>query len=541
MKGWFKVNTGMKKTTSIMFSIMLLASVAAGCGGNDKKSGETASPEASTAASASPSDPPVTLTVEVFDRGVQGQPDLNNNAWTKYVNEQFGKPNNAIVEYVSVPRSQEVDKLNVLMAANQAPDISFTYDGTLVTRYAKSNGLYTLDELLESQGQQLKSYLGEKVLSYGKYDGKQVSIPGKRTLIAWNGMFIRKDWLDSLGMPVPTTRDELYDVLVAFRDKNPGNVNGIIPWATAAAGMNYTFGNLVQSFWGDMSEEEFVTTTNWLKPGNKEAFEWLNKLYNEKLISPDFALDKTTKQADADVSNGKVGFYAANWDYPLLQKIRDPLLQNAPDANYVPVDTFKNYEGKYLKEVYNENGLFSFIPKSSKNAELAMKYLNWMANPEVLFFLQFGQEGINHKLIDGIPQGIAQTGENMQMSNLNLDYTLVVNGAELGDTEKNVRTYAAALAAGDKNYEKLAIDSYKINTTDGYTGFYYGVPNEANIKYGKTLGDMNKQMIDRLVVAKPAEFDALYDKLVKEYMDAGGKAVQDENVKNYKEVIANKK
>lgn len=535
------MNTGMKKTTSIMFSIMLLASVAAGCGGNDKKSGETASPEASTAASASPSDPPVTLTVEVFDRGVQGQPDLNNNMWTKYVNEQFGKPNNAIVEYVSVPRSQEVDKLNVLMAANQAPDISFTYDGTLVTRYAKSNGLYTLDELLEKEGQQLKSYLGEKVLSYGKYDGKQVSIPGKRTLIAWNGMFIRKDWLDSLGMPVPTTRDELYEVLVAFRDKNPGNVNGVIPWATAAAGMNYTFGNLVQSFWGDMSEEEFVTTTNWLKPGNKEAFEWLNKLYNEKLISPDFALDKTTKQADADVSNGKVGFYAANWDYPLLQKIRDPLLQNAPDANYVPVDTFKNYEGKYLKEVYNENGLFSFIPKSSKNAELAMKYLNWMANPEVLFFLQFGQEGINHKLVDGIPQGIAQTGENMQMSNLNLDYTLVVNGAELGDTEKNVRTYAAALAAGDKNYEKLAIDSYKINTTDGYTGFYYGVPNEANIKYGKTLGDMNKQMIDRLVVAKPAEFDALYDKLVKEYMDAGGKAVQDENVKNYREVIANKK
>lgn len=535
------MNTGMKKTTAILFSIILLASVAAGCGGNDKKSGETAAPGASTAASASPSDPPVTLTVEVFDRGVQGQPDLNNNTWTKYVNEQFGKPNNAIVEYVSVPRSQEVDKLNVLMAANQAPDISFTYDGTLVTRYAKSNGLYTLDELLENQGQQLKSYLGEKVLSYGKYDGKQVSIPGKRTLIAWNGMFIRKDWLDSLGMPVPTNQDELYEALVAFRDKNPGNVNGVIPWATAAAGMNYTFGNLVQSFWSAMSEEEFVTTTNWLKPGNKDAFEWLNKLYSEKLISPDFALDKTTKQADADVSNGKVGFYAANWDYPLLQKIRDPLLQNAPDANFVPVDTFKNYEGKYLKEVYNENGLFSFIPKSSKNAELAMKYLNWMANPEVLFFLQFGEEGVNHKLVDGIPQGIAQTGEKMQMSNLNLDYTLVVNGAELGDTEKNVRTYAAALAAGDQNYEKLAIDSYKINTTDGYTGFYYGVPNEANIKYGKTLGDMNKQMIDRLVVAKPAEFDALYDKLVKEYMDAGGKAVQDENVKNYREVKANKK
>ncbi|WP_339225007.1 extracellular solute-binding protein [Paenibacillus sp. FSL H8-0332] len=540
MKGWYTVKTGIKKISAVLCSTVLLAGVAAGCGESGKESKETAAPESSNAAK-SPSDPPAKLTVEVFDRGVQGQPDLNNNFWTKYVNEHFGKPNNAVVEYVPVPRSQEVDKLNVLMAAGQAPDISFTYDGTLVTRFAKSDGLYTLDELLESHGQQLKTYLGDNVLDYGKYNDKQVSIPGKRTLLAWNGMFIRKDWLDKLGMPLPTNRDELYETLVAFRDKNPGNVNGVIPWATAAAGMNYTFGNLVQSFWGQMSEEEFVTTPNWLKPGNKDAYKWLNKLYNEKLISPDFALDKTTKQADADVTNGKVGFYAANWDYPMTQKIRVPLKQNSPDAHYVPVDTFKNTEGKYLKEVYNENGIFSFIPKSSKNAELAVKYLNWMADPEVMFFLQFGEEGVHHTLKDGIPQGIAQTGEKMQMSNLNMDYTMIVNGAELGDTEKNVKTYAAALASGDKQYEELAMESYKINTTDGYSSFYYGVPNESNIKYGKTLGDMNKQMVDRLVVAKEAEFDALYDKLVKEYMDAGGKAVQDENVKLYREIKAKTK
>lgn len=530
------MKTGIKKKIALLMSTALLTMVMAGCGNSD-----TNTPETASSAGSDGSAPPVTLTVEVFDRGIQGQPDLNNNTWTKYVNEKFGKPNNAIVKFVPVPRSQEIDKLNVLMAAGEAPDVSFTYDGTTVTRFAKSGGLYTLDELLEEHGQQLKSYLGEKVLSYGKYKGKQVSIPAKRTLLAWNGMFIRKDWLDKLGMPLPTNRDELYETLVAFRDKNPGNVNGIIPWATAAAGMNYTFGNLVQSFWGPMSEEEFVTTTNWLKPGHKDAYRWLNKLYNEKLISPDFALDKTTKQADADVTNGKVGFYAANWDYPLSQKIREPLKQNAPDANYVPVDTFKNHESKYLKEVYNENGLFSFIPKTSKNAELAMKYLNWMADPEVLFFLQFGEEGVNHTLVNDIPQGIQQSGENMQTSNLNMDYTLIVNGAELGDTEKNVKTYAAALAAGDPSYEKLAIDSYRINTTDGYSAFFYGVPNEANIKYGKTLGDMNKQMIDRLIVAKPAEFDALYDKLVKEYMDAGGQAVQDENVKNYREIKAQSK
>ncbi|MCS7462849.1 extracellular solute-binding protein [Paenibacillus doosanensis] len=521
-----------KKALVLLPVLTLLTSALAGCGGDDPKASQSASPT-DTAASG----PPVTLTVEVFDRGIQGQPDLNNNTWTRYINEHFGKPNNAIVKFVPVPRSQEIDKLNVLMAAGEAPDISFTYDSATVSRYAKINGIMQLDDILAKDGKELTNYLGKTVLSYGVFNGKQMAIPAKRTSLAWIGMFIRKDWLDKLGMPVPTNRDELYNALVAFRDKNPGGVDGVIPWGVAATGMNYSFGNVSESFWGKQSEEEFVTAPGWLRPGNKDALKFLNKLYNEKLISPDFALDKTAKQADADVTNGKVGFFSANWDYPLRQNISESLKANAPDANFVPIDTFKNDEGKYKKIAYNENGVNVFIPKSSKNAELAIKYLNWMSNPDVLFFLQYGQEGVNHKMADGIPQVINQTGDNMQTSYLNLDYTLVVNGVELGDPEKNIK----ALAASAPGLEEVAKQSYKINTMDTYTAFFFDTPNESNIKYGKTLSDMGNQMTDKLIVCKPAEFDSLYDKLVEEYMAAGGKAVMDENVKIYKAMQSNKK
>lgn len=526
-----------KKTVALLLGSALLTSVVAGCRSDDLKGSQATSPAASAGAATMPSGPPVTLTVEVFDRGIQGQPDLNNNTWTRYINEKFGKPNNAIVKFVPVPRSQEIDKLNVLMAAGEAPDISFTYDSPTVSRYAKVKGTLQLDDLLAKHGKDLTNYLGKKVLAYGVFDGKQMAIPSKRTSLAWSGMFIRKDWLDKLGLPVPATRDELHNALVAFRDKNPGGVDGVIPWGLAATGMNYNYGNLGESFWEKQSEEEFVTAPIWLKPGNKDALKFLNKLYNEKLISPDFALDKTAKQADADVTNGKVGFFSANWDYPLRQNISAPLKQNAPNANYVPIDAFKNYEGKYKKIAYNENGVHVIIPKSSKNAELAIKYLNWMANPEVLFFLQYGEEGVNHKMVNGIPQVISQTGDNMQTSYLNLDYTLVVNGVELGDQEKNIK----ALAASAPGYEAVAEQSYKINTTDTYTSFFYDTPNESNIKYGKTLGDLNKQMTDKLINCKPTEFDALYDKLVAEYMAAGGQAVMDENVKIYKAMQTNKK
>lgn len=175
---------------------------------------------------------------------------MNNNTWTRYINENFGKPNNAVVKFVPVPRSQEIDKLNVLMAAGEAPDISFTYDSATVSRYAKVNGIIQLDDLLAKHGKELTNYLGKTVLSYGLFGGKQMAIPAKRTSLAWNGMFIRKDWLDKVGMPIPTTRDELYNTLIAFRDKNPGGVDRVIPWGLAATGMNYNYGNLGESFWG---------------------------------------------------------------------------------------------------------------------------------------------------------------------------------------------------------------------------------------------------------------------------------------------------
>ncbi|MDR6550957.1 extracellular solute-binding protein [Paenibacillus qinlingensis] len=527
-----------KKMLTLLPVSTLLISALAGCGSDTKtESKSTAAPTSAPTAAAKPSGPPVTLTVEIFDRGIQGQPDLNNNTWTRYINDNFGKANNAIVKFVPVPRSQEIDKLNVLMAAGEAPDISFTYDGPTVSKYAKSNGIADVSDLLAKSGKELTNYLGKTVLSYGLYNGKQMAIPAKRTSLANIGMFIRKDWLDKLGMPVPTNKDELYNTLIAFRDKNPGGVNGVVPWGLASTGMNYNLGNISESFWGKQTDEEFHTTPNWLKPGNKDALKYLNKLYNEKLISPDFALDKTAKQADADVTNGKVGFFGANWDYPLRQNISEPLKANVPTASYVPIDVFKNYEGKFKKNAYNENGVNIIIPKSSKNAELAVKYLNWMSDVKNLFFLQYGQEGVNHKMVNGIPQVIAQTGDNLQTSYLNLDYTLVVNGAELGDQQKNIK----ALAASAPGLEAVAEQSYKINTTDTYTAFFYDTPNESSIKFGKTLGDMGKLMTDKLINCKSAEFDALYDKLVAEYMAAGGQAVMDENIKIYRAMQAYKK
>ena len=47
----------------------------------------------------------VTLRIPVYDRGVEGVPDVSNNYWTKWVQENFGDKYNITVEYVPITRS----------------------------------------------------------------------------------------------------------------------------------------------------------------------------------------------------------------------------------------------------------------------------------------------------------------------------------------------------------------------------------------------------------------------------------------------------
>jgi putative aldouronate transport system substrate-binding protein len=516
-----------KRILGAALAALTVCSTAAGC---QKKQAD---------ATAANSGPKVTMTVEIFDRGKSGQPDLNNNYWTKYVNDNFGKKYNVNVQWVSVPRTQEVDKLNVLMASNQAPDLSFTYNATTIYKYVSQGGLTQLDSTLSSYGKNLTKYLGKSLLKYGEFNGKQFAIPGKRTMLMNNNIFVRKDWLDKLGMKVPTTRDEFYTMLVAFRDKNPGNVKGgCIPCGLAINGHLGT-ANLEYSFYKDISEPSLAKseyTSGWSMDGFKEYMQYLNKLYNENLVSKDFAIDKNGTQLNADVTNGKAGVFFSSWDmiYRSSPGIYTSLKKNVSGAELVPVDCFKNLSyNKYTKNVYIPLASFMIIPKSSKNAKQVVEYLNWMSDKKVTLDIQFGEEGIDYTLKDGIPVPKVPTtyvGQKFQGNVCNGDFDMLHNGPEVGSSEKNIN----AIAYSYPGYETEARAAAKIALTDGFTFYTSTIPSTSASKYQNALAEKSNQMKAILVSCKPSEFSAKYDQLYKDYLTAGAQAIIDENIKNYK-------
>lgn len=137
-----------------------------------------------------------TLRIELFERSNKpiGAPTITDNAMTRYIQEHFGDPERIRVEFVTVPRADEVRRLQVLMAANQAPDLVFTYDLPTVYNFYSQGKLTDLSPLLERYGSRLKQLLGEDILSYGRIQETQFAIPAKRVLTARSTTLIREDW-----------------------------------------------------------------------------------------------------------------------------------------------------------------------------------------------------------------------------------------------------------------------------------------------------------------------------------------------------------
>ncbi|CAM3284328.1 extracellular solute-binding protein [Paenibacillus lupini] len=526
-----------RKTASTLLTATLvgtmLISACSSNSGNEKANESTGGDKASGKASS--------LKVEVFDRGNSpAGSTITKNYLTTFVQDKFGTPNNINVQFVPVPRSEEVQKLNVLMASgSDVPDIVFTYDSGTFYRYAQQGGLTDLGELLDQYGPNLKKFLGEDTLSYGKYDGKQFAFPAKRSHLGKYSSFIRQDWLEKLSLPVPTTTDELYTTLKAFKEQDPGQTGGkVIPLGMSLAPSSYD--PFIWSFIQPLTEEQSYTLTQQLGsadyptllPGFKDALQFMNKLYNEGLMSADFSLDEDEKKLNEDAAKGLVGFFSEDDMNPFYADgTYSTLMTNISDAKLSAVDVFSNSEGKHAKPEYAPVGMYLMIPKSSKNAVEAVKYLDWMASDGNLFDMQNGVEGENYTLENGVP--IMKTDATDEIKNriYNFgDMAIISNGKQLGDADKNVEAYVVGMPEANQEETRKALS---ISRSDTIKPVLFDRPIEAQAKYGTALQDKYKEIIVKTAMAKPDQFESTYEAAIKDYMANGGQAILDERTKAY--------
>lgn len=545
----------MKKAISLLLAGLMTSALFVGCKGTTKDGDKDSGKSLNTSEVVDGKFVNVKkLTVEVYDRANDGGSKPEDNYYTKYIHDGLLKDHNIDVKFVPVPRWTETEAINNLLAANNAPDLCVTYSYPTIQTYANMGGVTDLAPSLDKYKSWLPNLwglLGEDNLYYDKDPEKGTvwALEAKLVNNSRINTFVREDWLKKLNIAEPTNVDEFEKMLKAFKD-NASTLLGkdagkMVPYSTSFD-IGWRAATLLDSYVPNKITDKELYINGFddrhiFLPGIKDGVKMLNKWYNEGLIWKDFALypagDKTE---DNMMKAGYVGAFTHNWDYPYrdgdngitanLKKLV------GPDARYIAIDPFKDDSGKTKKFVSAPIDRKVFIPSTNKDPLAALLYLDWISKLENRKFIQFGDEGVTHVTqADGSIKTIAAKGEKIMNSPNNLDYTITINGIDLGDKDLSVKSLAQGYAGVDTS---LITKANTIAQTNTRVSPHFNVGEiKAEEGQGEALKTKRDNLLDQAVVAKPDQFDSVFDKGLKDILSSGGQAIIDERKQAYEKNI----
>jgi len=255
----------------------------------------------------------------------------------------------------------------------------------------------------------------------------------------------------------------------------------------------------------------------------------MNKWYNERLIYQDFPLMTVADNFYNQIKSGVVGAILQNWDmvYRGDYKINEDLAKNVPGASYIPIDI-----GLKNKDMMDKAGLHMFIPSYSKNQIAAMQYLNWLSKPENYQFLQNGNVGVNHELVNGVPKRITRPAGDPWFMNSsdNIDMTMPLNGIQMGSQELNSRVIALGYAGVPAD---TIVNAYAASVKNARAPVVKQITLTVN-QYTQTLQDKYTALIAQAIRATPAQFDSVYDAAYRDWLNSGAQEVINERNSKWK-------
>ena len=392
----------------------------------------TSAPTATTVpATAVPADPygkfattVVLKTVRSFDptEKLPAGDTAENNQYTRYVKDTL----NIDTQYLWTAATTDYDqKVNLAIASNDIPDAMVV---TLVElqQMIKADQLADLTDTYNNYAspkvkQMMDSSKGLALKAVTK-DGKILAIPSLTVPDnSYSLMWIRKDWLDKLGLPVPKTMDDVEKTAQAFIDQDPGGngagktigivgpQNGQIVHANFMLPENNLFGldsifaayRSYPGFWVKGTDGKAAYGS--ILPETKTALAKLADLYKKGLIDKEMGIRKDSSEP---VIGGQAGIYFGMWwsgYFPLPDAIK-----NNPKADWqayaVPVDD----TGTFNQHMGTPANTFMVVRKGYEHPEAAMEIVNLFNRDEALFDLTKGSTG-NEVL--RLPMGMYDEGQ----------------------------------------------------------------------------------------------------------------------------------
>lgn len=368
-----------RKILSVLLAAVLLGSVTlAGCK-SSKSSGTSQSGEVTT--------------VNIFANFSTPEPP----AATTDAQLEIEKRTNTKLNIMWTSSNDFQQKENVLLASGNIPDLMQIADSSWdvkVTQFiqmAEQGAFWDLGPYVKNY-KNLMEY-PKSTWNNVKNNGKQYLIPSIRPLEGASYFALRKDWLDKLNMKMPTTIDELYSDLTAFK-KNAGTLLPSGKTGTITPYNSRGWQGVLNTFTGSNGKWKLVNgqiVDADLMPETKDGIGWMRNAYTDGLIPKDFSTLKDSQLSDISWSG-----YCGMGSDTVEGMYRSTAASQSvdPKADFMAVTYLTGPNGKFAPQNSGYSGAYA-IPKtvSEKKMKVILNLMDFGASEEGFDLACYGVKG----------------------------------------------------------------------------------------------------------------------------------------------------
>jgi putative aldouronate transport system substrate-binding protein len=299
------------------------------------------------------------------------------------------------------------DKLNVVLASGDFPDLMLVpntnpLQNAVFARAATEGAFWDVSPYIDDYPN-IKNKIPATAWDLTKINGGNYVIPRPRPSEGESFFVLRKDWLDNVGLGMPTTSHELYEVLKAFTENDPDqngkkDTVGFVGNVTEDGMGDFVhFESIFTGINGEWGEKNGELVFSAFLPEMRESIEYVTRAYKEGLIAQDFA-SLQLSQSKEIFSAGKAGARVEKTG--AFQEYYNIFVENSPDfefTNLYPVTNINGYNPKG-PGFSGGNAIPKTVPEEKMKKILAM-IDSWMEDD--VFALHQGLEGTHYKVENG--------------------------------------------------------------------------------------------------------------------------------------------
>ena len=314
--------------------------------------------------------------------------------------------------------SSEVDqdvRINASAAAGTLPDLFMVRRDPFVN-IIRSGVIAPVDSMYAMMSNRTKLHYTEESQRFTTINGESYGFASPGAIEKSEGILIRKDWLDKLGLSVPVTLQDYIDVMRAFTLRDPdGNgrndtfgYGAFIEVNNFEQGLGRRFDPFFGAFgvagtWNLSKENPGLNIRN---PAYYDALVFIKRMVDERIIDPNWLSYKKDdfraawKQGRFGIMREQNAAFAAEANY-------DPFDQNYPNGEWIVIDPPLGATGLRSVGVYTQSyRIYAVSIRALREgkAQAIARLLEWMSSDEGYFLLGWGEEGVNYTLSEnGVP------------------------------------------------------------------------------------------------------------------------------------------